>query len=207
MPGSILLFGTLFYFSELRQLMGSEGVSVGGLGIFLIVAYALGHALAGAGNLLEVPYWRLFGGLPSLWVFKENQSIVPSWQYEKIRSKLATCLGFEAHQESSTRENSRMLVREIYSYVEKFGEHERIDIFNGNYGLSRGLSVAFLALAVLSICVGACPLAMPVALLAVSILFWYRMHRFGVRYAQELFVQFLLATEVGETAPKRLADH
>jgi hypothetical protein len=67
-PGAVLLFGLLFYFPALSALLAKDGISVGQLGIFMLLAYAAGHLIAAAGNLLETILWRPFGGMPTNWV-------------------------------------------------------------------------------------------------------------------------------------------
>lgn len=74
-----------------------------------------------------------------------------------------------------------------------------IDIFNGNYGLNRGLAAASFALA----CVAALHAQWLIAfgLVLLSVIYAYRAYRFGVYYARELYVQFLVLSEAnGENA-------
>ena len=40
-PGATLVFGLLFFFPEFRMLFFSDGVSIGGLGLFLVISYAV----------------------------------------------------------------------------------------------------------------------------------------------------------------------
>jgi hypothetical protein len=75
-----------------------------------------------------------------------------------------------------------------------------VDIFNGNYGLCRGLASAFFVIAVLVIL--RLGVSRPSALLLTAIAFvlaGWRAHRFGVHYAGELYVQFLQLKDPGET--------
>ena len=72
----------------------------------------------------------------------------------------------------------------------KNGKPQRIDTFNGNYGLNRGLCAATLALGVLYLI--AKDWVVAVGLLCVSATYLYRAQRFGVHYAREMYVQFLL---------------
>ncbi len=63
-PGAVFLFGMMFYKPALRDVFAKDGVSVGGLGIFVIISYASGHLLAALGNVIEKLYWRSKGGVP-----------------------------------------------------------------------------------------------------------------------------------------------
>jgi hypothetical protein len=57
-PGAVFLFVTMFYLPELRNVLGKDGVNLGGLGVFVLIAYAMGHLLGAVGNLIEAAYWR-----------------------------------------------------------------------------------------------------------------------------------------------------
>lgn len=72
----------------------------------------------------------------------------------------------------------------------KNGKVERIDTFNGNYGLNRGLSTACVALAIAAATQAQWYIV--IGLLALAIVFAYRAYRFGVNYARELYLQFLV---------------
>jgi len=67
-PGAVFLFVTMFYLPELRNVLGKDGVNLGGLGVFVLIAYAMGHLLGAVGNLIEAAYWRTRGGMPTSWV-------------------------------------------------------------------------------------------------------------------------------------------
>ena len=51
-PGATLVFGLLFFFPEFRMLFFSDGVSIGGLGLFLLISYAAGHLAAALGSIM-----------------------------------------------------------------------------------------------------------------------------------------------------------
>src|SRR5206468_10104956 len=84
------------------------------------------------------------------------------------------------------------MVGEVYSVVVDAKRASRVDIFNGNYGLMRGLSAAILVLLIAS---AATARGLPVAaaLVLALLLALQRMHRFSRHYARELFVQFVAA--------------
>ncbi len=67
-----------------------------------------------------------------------------------------------------------------------------MNIFNGNYGLNRGMAAALLAILVLAFVTHGLAAWTAAILLAIgAAIAVFRMHRFGVHYARELFVQFL----------------
>ena len=83
------------------------------------------------------------------------------------------------------------LTRQIYSVVHAAGQTARIDVFSGNYGLSRGLTAALLVLLIVLATGNVAGVQIIVIAIALAAMAMYRMHRFGVAYARELFVQFL----------------
>jgi hypothetical protein len=58
-PGSVLVFGLVLYYPELRLLTAKDGMSVGELGLFVLIAYAAGHLIAAIANALEGLFWRI----------------------------------------------------------------------------------------------------------------------------------------------------
>src|SRR6185369_2543527 len=85
-PGATLVFGLLFFFPEFRQLFFNEGVSVGGLGLFLWISYAAGHLAAALGNILEACLWRTNGGPPSNWVTREKNALLAPEQIDNLEA-------------------------------------------------------------------------------------------------------------------------
>lgn len=88
----------------------------------------------------------------------------------------------------------------------RHGKPDRVDTFNGNYGLNRGLASACVLLA----CIAATQQSWgSFALLVVlSLVYGYRAYRFGVHYGRELYIQFLTIadTEKAPTKKKVAAD-
>ena len=82
------------------------------------------------------------------------------------------------------------VVREVYTEVAGAGKAGRVDIFNGNYGLMRGLTAALVVTFILAIVAGK-GLTVLGVVAALFLLAVHRMHRYGRHYATELFVQYL----------------
>lgn len=190
-PGALLLFGLFLYFPSLQSLIGNTGVSVGELGLFLLISYAAGHFIAAIANLIENLFWSFFGGMPSLWVVNKRPTILSPQQLEQLRLKIASRLQFDfANLYGIERTVWFPICRQVYADVAKNGKPDRIDTFNGNYGLNRGLMAACLTLA----SVGALNenWEIVVGLLVCTAVYGYRAYRFGVYYARELYLQFLI---------------
>ena len=192
-PGAMFLFGLMFFVPALHDLFAKDGVSLGGLGIFVIVSYAVGQLIAALGNFLESAYWRMKGGMPSNWVAGANPRLLSAGQIAKIESLAASRLGVTSSPLSQLTASAWFPVfRQIYSDVERHGKPGRGDTFNGLYGLNRGLSAAALALAAAVLVLAPDQWIVSVGLLGVSIVYLYRMQRFGIHYAREIYNQFLL---------------
>ena len=96
-----------------------------------------------------------------------------------------------------TRLEWSIATREMYAAVAARSRAGRVDTFNGVYGLNRGLACAFLAGAIFA-AIGATlemelqvPWVMVGLLVIAASMSLVRMHRFALRYARELFAQFL----------------
>jgi hypothetical protein len=150
-PGSVFLVGLLVYFPALNAFLGKDGVSVGQFGIFVLLAYAAGHLIAAGANLLEMVLWRPFGGMPTNWVTKANPGLLTPQQVTSIEGKIRSRFGIAIEGVVGMTDKVWFpMTRQMYADVAKNGKPDRIDTFNGNYGLNRGLSVATLALAVIA---------------------------------------------------------
>jgi len=192
-PGAVFLFGVMFYIPGLREMLAKDGVSIGGLGIFVIISYAAGHLLAAFGNGIENLYWRCRGGMPSDWIIGASPQLMSSGQINKVETLVASRLGISVPPLAELSASVWSPVfREIYSDVSRYGRPDRANTFNGIYGLNRGLSAAAFALAIAVMILAPAHWIVSVGLLGVSLIYLYRMHRFGVHYAREVYNQFLL---------------
>jgi hypothetical protein len=189
-PGAVFLFGLLFYFPSLRDLLAKDGITVGQLGIYVLLSYAAGNLVAALGNVGESLLWRLAGGMPTDWVTKPATKLISPQQRELVEKKIKSRLGINLPSINGLdRKVWWPISRQLYSDVARHGMTERIETFNGNYGLNRGLASACFILA----CIAATQRSWwPCALLiALSVVYGYRAYRFGVHYGRELYMQFL----------------
>ena len=151
-PGGVLLFGLLFYIPDLQTIIAKEGIGLGALGVFIIVAYAAGHAVAALGNIIDSWYWKAVGGMPSNWVIGEKPKLLSPAQIASLEQRVKQRFGLDIPPLKDIQPTAWYAVtRQIYSDAERYGKPERVDIFNGNYGLNRGLGAAMLALIPVSI--------------------------------------------------------
>ena len=190
-PGSVAIFAAAFLFPEVRQLMTGADVSVGGLGLFVIMSYVAGHLLQAVGNAVERIAWWPLGGMPTQWVLRHNDKLLAPQQHDKLfrlvhkeypdfdRTAKAACSSWVA------------LTREIYARVRKADQSWRIDAFNRTYGLMRGIASGFLIATVMALLRDPGDLPVIGLLLAGTALSIYRMCHFGILYGRELFVTFI----------------
>jgi hypothetical protein len=193
-PGSVFVFGLLFFFPVLQTVLTKEGVSLGDLGIFLLLSYAAGQLIAAIGNLAESILWRFVGGMPTDWITKTRTTLLSSTQIDLVEKKLEKRLGITAKVRGLDQKVWWPISRQIYADVAKNGKPDRIDTFNGMYGLNRGLAAATFALA----CVAAVQEKwfIGLGLLVLTGVYDYRAYRFGVYYGRELYLQFLVLDEM-----------
>lgn len=188
-PGAVFLFGLLFYFPSLRDLLAKDGITVGQLGIYVLLSYAA------LGNVGETLLWRLASGMPTDWVTKSNTTLISAQQRDLVEKKLRSRLGIEVDGiQGLNRKVWFPISRQLYSDVAQHGKPDRIETFNGNYGLNRGLASACFVLA----CVAATQQSWwPCTLLAaLTIVYGYRAYRFAVHYGRELYMQFLTIGDI-----------
>jgi uncharacterized membrane protein len=126
-------------------------------------------------------------------------------QIEALQLQVSSLLASSAEKQiqEMTRLEWSIATREMYAAVVSRARVTRVDTFNGIYGLNRGLTCVFF-LGAIFVAIhnvteqstwGTCLAA--VLLLVASSFCLLRMHRFALRYAQELFAQFLQAPVAG----------
>jgi hypothetical protein len=132
-----------------------------------------------------------FGGMPSDWVTRDPPALLSSQQIENLRMKVGKRLSVTIDKMAGLdRKVWFPISRQAYADVAKNGKPDRIDTFDGNYGLNRGLSSACLVLAVVALAHTDWPIG--AGLLVAAGIYSYRAYRVGVHYARELYLQFLV---------------
>lgn len=191
LPGAVVLIGLpliLFPPGALKQI---PDLSLGGFGVGLIASYVAGHLLQAVGNLFEQMWWHAFDGMPTESARTKLEKLVGTKVATKIDEKIQTHLdhtGFD--RLACDAQTWRGIVRECHTLVDTAGRAARTEIFNGNYGLFRGLSTAFLFLSLVSVLTAPEYVVRHTVLTSCFLLAVSRMHRFAMYYARELFVEF-----------------
>jgi hypothetical protein len=186
-PGAVVVMAVLWLFPESRALLSKEGVTLGELGLFVIIAYAAGQLVQAIGNYLEWLWWKPRGGMPTGRVL--SGKLLTDEQYQRLLAALRPVLG-DAEPSKLPEVQRRAIVREVYAEVLAAGKASRVDTFSGSYGLMRGLAAAFVVTFVLVLVAGKGAVILG-TLVVLFLLALHRMHRYSQHYATELFVQFL----------------
>jgi hypothetical protein len=190
-PGAIFLAVLVILVPGMQSYVSLSSITAGDFGIFLLAAYALGQAVAAFGNIVEFLWWKPWGGMPSFWVTKPTCSLLNPSQIANLMDKVNS--DFNLHL-SSIIGTSKDKWGPIFGQMHRAAlaiRSDRIETFNGNYGLNRGLATAFLLLFSVSVVVDLYAWKAHLAMLALAGIYLYRMNRFGIHFAKEVFFVFL----------------
>lgn len=188
LPGAVILIGTGLM---LYPAMTILDLSLGGLGVGVIAAYIAGHLLQAVGNLFETMWWKALGGMPTDAARTALEKLVGTSVAHAVDRGIVTHLRHDGFTRSECDAASwRGIVRQCHSAIRAAGRADRIETFNGNYGLFRGLSTAFLLLLALSAVIDRGNWNLHGFLSLCFVLAMARMHRFARYYARDIFVEF-----------------
>ena len=185
-PGASLLFGLWILFPEAIKGIDLKDVSLGSFGIFALAAFCAGHIIQAPANITVDWYWKRFGRPTE--AMRHRGCGLAEAQVRRIPAQVLALLAMDIPADASD-DQWRPVTAQMAIYVANSGKAERLDKFNGNYGLFRGLSAALLVLLILALWHLAWTFA-ALTLLAASATM-LRMKRFGNYYARELWLQFL----------------
>ena len=193
-PGVVILVAASFIWPEYLGNVKRLDISLGGLGLTVMIAYVAGHLLQALGNLLEDCWWCLVGGKPSDWPRSRKHYLLADAQQDLLQDQIRSRLAlheFVLNANLPARQ-WQSIFQQIYAAVRAENRQERAFTFLGNFGMFRGVAAAALVAAVLLLIVqGISGWPTVITFLSVMALAIYRMHRFAIHYARETFVQFL----------------
>ncbi|WP_186418027.1 hypothetical protein [Bosea sp. CS1GBMeth4] len=200
LPGAVVVLSTCLLFPELKELLGKDGISLGGLGVFVIASFVVGHVVQALGNIIERVGIGVYKPSGTDALLSPTQSIVAPAQRERLKETL-TQRG-SGDLDELTPHAWRAVRREMYAEVRAKKATERIDAFNRTYGLQRGIAAGFL-LAAATIVIVAFP-RWPIALMlfCAAFLALLRMRRFSDHYMAELVVEYLRADSTKSASEK-----
>jgi len=189
-PGIVLALLLVLHSSELRALLGDEGLTVGDLGLFVMVAFVLGQMLTAIGRIVEIV---VFAGadLPTDTLRKTRQRVLTTEQCKALEVKAGLMEGVLIELSRVGRQDWRIITARMASRVRAAGRGQRFEIHNRTFGMARGLTAAF------SIVAGVYAWLhlqrVDVIALAVVLAFAaaMKMRSAGNHYARGLFIEFL----------------
>lgn len=192
-PGSIVVASAGWLFGAGPAGEALWNTTVGGLGIFVILAFVAGHLLQAVGNGLEAVWWRWRDGMPTDWIRDRPSTLISASQSEKLAGQIRAVLKLDLGGDVGAvpKADWHPIVRQVYAAVATSGRAERVDQFNRTYGLLRGIAAGCLSGTLLSLLELPDALGATILLGIATGLAIFRMDRFGRHYARELFVQFL----------------
>jgi hypothetical protein len=203
-PGAVAVYGFARIYPELGIFDQNKEISFGEFGVLLILAYVAGHLVQSIGNFVEWILWKGAGGWPSDRARKPDGNLLAESQRARLPARIRDLLQIECPDDLTkvTAADWQSITRQIYAEVRKAGRADRIDVFNGNYGMFRGVAASLIVVLLAALCEFQVARVKLYLVLSVLILLaLIRMHRFGVHYSQELFVQFIGIQSDGSAAP------
>jgi hypothetical protein len=185
-PAVILLYCGQLIYEHIHQKQIVDFSKIGETVIFAVVCYGIGHIIQALGNIFESFLWFIYGGKPTKWLSNKNRFgnfLFDDVQNQKIFDKVKQKYG------DGIKDYGRL----VYNFNFQKEKTARIDIFNGNYSLFRGLTISFLILSI--ICGYYFDWEMTLVSTVPFVLSLMRMIRFAKYYATETFRTFFNLTE------------
>ncbi|MFH1114198.1 MAG: hypothetical protein V1792_09780 [Pseudomonadota bacterium] len=192
-PGAIVLACFAVLYPGFSEVLLSKNLGAGNLGVFLILAYMAGSLVQAGGNLLEWLWWGSWGGMPTDWVRTGRRKPLSEAQIKALEDRIPSRLTIDGAVTIAelSRAEWYNVTRQIHTEVARQGVGQRLEVLTASYGLNRGLTSALL-IACAMVSVKYAPLSRwSLLLLLLGLIALYRMHRFGIHYARELFLEFL----------------
>ena len=145
-PGVVLTVGILALYPQALSILQNKDVSLGEFGVVLLVAYVLGNLVAALGNLLEIPYWKLFGGNHTARLRHARAKIVSGRQIAAVEERLQAVNLLKKQETISELDDMEWwdISRHVYACLDNQKATQRIEAFNAQYGMNRGIAAGFL---------------------------------------------------------------
>jgi hypothetical protein len=204
LPGGTVLAGLSLVLPDVLSLQLMKDISIGGFGVFAMVAYVLGHLVQAVGNGIEWVWWKLWGGIPSDWVRTKPERLLAKQQLVGFQERMKEHPGFADFDVArATAAQWYSITRQIYAEVAGAGRAARIDVFNGNYSLNRGIAAALLVVAAVALVKAPINWFVVTCVTVGAGLATLRMHRFAKHYARETYVQFLALARLSASEERK----
>lgn len=191
-PGITFLYCIHLILARVYNLVLLDFAKIGDSVVFIVLAYVTTQVvLHPIGNFFEKLYWRVWKGMPTSWLtkssvegFRGRRQLFRHNHQEKRERIIAKITA------TFKRTNNDDYGMTVYRYLEQKNLSKRADIFNANHSLFRGLNAAFFLLSSISCFYHEWFIAGIIFILLVFS--FYRMDKFAVRYAEEIFDCFFV---------------
>ena len=198
-PGGMVLLAFAALHPDLLRL-GDPAVVIG---MLILLAYVVGNLIAAIGNAAEdLHLWECLG-IKKLEALSNDDWIEKRYISQDQLEPLKQLVRHRLHRYDLGNKGSsqrKTATRQIMLLVLGLRYPGRVETFSGMLSLSRGLTISFIASAILALvahqylaaalCIGAMALAV------------YRMWKFEASYSRELLQRFLLLSESDPSAPQ-----
>jgi hypothetical protein len=199
-PGVVVTIGLMTIFPETSPVLAKENFSAGELGFVILISYVIGNLVAGLGNFLESGYWRFRGGWPTDRAHQSDGKILEAREIEALQEKLRNqrVIGQVETLKDLAGKDWWAITKRVYVGLAAKGASRRIDIFNAQYGMNRGIAAGFVVLIVMLLFQsGIDGWRIQMVLAGCTILSFYRMERFARHYTAELLRSYLADGTIG----------
>jgi len=191
-PGGYVLSFLLITHPSLESFIAT--ITFGGFSLFVFLSFIVGQLINSLSYFPEKLFWYFFGGMPTDWVLGKNRQkkkwikILTETQILKLDAVIQKKLIIDLNSLHSN--DYRAVVHQLRLNIHN-DKLQRLVEHNTNYCLHRSLSTASALLACYLFFIYAWTIG--IILIICSFLFLYRMYKFGIYYARELFLQFINA--------------
>jgi len=189
-PGGYVLSFLLITHPSLESFIAT--ITFGGFSLFVFLSFIVGQLINSLSYFQEKLFWYFFGGMPTDWVLGENRQkkrwakILTETQLLKLDELIQKKLIIDLN--SVHTNDYRAVVHQLRLNIHN-DKLQRLVDHNTHYCLHRALSTASALLAFYLFFIYAWTIG--IIIIICLFLFLYRMYKFGIYYARELFLQFI----------------
>lgn len=195
-PGAVVTVGVITLFPEAAAVLANRNFTVGEFGIVVLASYVIGNLVAGLGNFLEAAYWKIRGGNPTDCAIRPGNMLMHAREHQAVQDKLQAkgIIKSDERLADLSPGDWKGITRRMYLDLENRKSTRRIDVFNAQYGMNRGIAAGFIALvAMVMFHAGLVAWRMELILAVCAALACYRMERFSRYYTGELLRGYIAA--------------
>lgn len=187
-PGALPTLAAALLFPELSSFLHSEGFALGDFGIFLIISFVIGHVVQMFGGLIDRAQDMLGIGKADR-ALNNREKWFGRAQWAEFESLFANLVS--ANPSSIDKNNYDQAIRATYAVVRAEGRAHRVDAFNRNFGMCRGLVAgSLLTIALLFATGGSQHIYYAMLIFGfLSVPLFVRMRRFSHLFIAELVAQ------------------